>query len=72
MTRRVARRHVEIFLYVDQYNEAIAIAGRFSVYKVVEPIVETVWETHPQWIINACEVRAKPIIEEGQSQDATP
>ena len=48
MTQRVARRHVEIFPYVDQYNEAIAIVDRFSVYNVVEPVVEAVWETHPQ------------------------
>ena len=68
MTRRVARRHVEIFLYADQCNGAIAIADRFSVYEVVEPIVETVWETHPQWTIDACKARAEPIIGEGQLQ----
>jgi len=68
MTRRVARRHVEIFPYVDQHDEAIAIADRFSVYEVVEPVVGTAWETHPQWTIDACKVRAEPIIGEGQLQ----
>jgi uncharacterized Zn finger protein len=67
-TQRVARRHVEIFLYADRYDEAIAIADRFSDYKVVEPVAEAVWEDHPQWTIDACKALAEPIIEEGKSQ----
>jgi len=66
--QRVARRHVEIFLYADRYDEAIAIADRFSDYKVVEPVVEAVWEEHPHWTVDACKEQAEPIIEEGQSQ----
>ena len=66
--QRTARRHVEIFLYAERYDEAIAIADRFSDYKVVEPIVEAVWEEHPHWTIDACKEQAEPIIEEGQSQ----
>ncbi|MEF8783839.1 MAG: SWIM zinc finger family protein [Haloarculaceae archaeon] len=49
-------------------DEAIAIADRFSDYKVVEPVAEAVWEDHPQWTIDACKEQAEPIIEEGQSQ----
>lgn len=67
-TQRIARRHVEIFLYAEEYEEAIDIADRFSDYKVVEPVVEEVWEEHPHWTINACKEQAEPIIEEGQSQ----
>jgi uncharacterized Zn finger protein len=67
-TQRIARRHVEIFLYAEQYEEAIDIADRFSDYKVVDPVVEEVWEEHPHWTIDACKKQAKPIIEEGQSQ----
>jgi uncharacterized Zn finger protein len=67
-TQRVARRHVEIFLYAERYDEAIAIADRFSDYKVVEPVAEAVWEDHPQWTTDACKEQAEPIIEEGQSQ----
>ena len=67
-TQRVARRHVEIFLYADRYDEAVAIADRFSDYKVVEPVAEAVWQDHPQWTIDACKAQAEPIIEEGQSQ----
>jgi uncharacterized Zn finger protein len=67
-TQRVARRHVEIFLYAEQYQAAIDIADRFSDPKVVEPVVEEVWEEHPHWTIDACKEHAKPIIEEGQSQ----
>jgi uncharacterized Zn finger protein len=66
--QRTARRHVEIFLYAERYDEAIAIADRFSDYKVVEPVVEAVWEDHPHWTIDACKEQAEPIIEEGQSQ----
>jgi len=66
--QRTARRHVEIFLYAERYEEAIAIADRFSDYKVVEPVVEAVWEEHPHWTIDACKKQAEPIIEEGQSQ----
>jgi len=66
--QRTAQRHVEIFLYAERYDEAIAIADRFSDYKVVEPVVEAVWEEHPHWTIDACKQQAKPIIEEGQSQ----
>ena len=66
--QRIARRHVEIFLYAERDDEAIAIADRFSDYKVVEPVIEAVWEEHPQWTINACKEQAEPIIEEGQSQ----
>jgi uncharacterized Zn finger protein len=66
--QRTARQHVEIFLYAERYDEAIAIADRLSDYKVVEPVVETVWEEHPQWTIDACKEQAEPIIEEGQSQ----
>jgi len=67
-TQRVAPRHVDIFLYADRYDEAIAIADRFSDYKVVEPVAEAVWADHPQWTIDACKEQAEPIIEEGQSQ----
>ena len=67
-TQRTAPRHVEIFLYAERYGEAIAIAERFSDYKVVEPVAEAVWEDHPQWTIDACKEQAEPIIEEGQSQ----
>ena len=67
-TQRVAPRHAEIFLYADRYDGAIAIADRFSDYKVVEPVVGAVWADHPQWTIDACKEQAKPIIEEGQSQ----
>jgi uncharacterized Zn finger protein len=66
--QRIARRHVEIFLYANRYAEAIAIADRFSDYKVVEPVVEAVWDEQPQWTINACKEQVEPIIEEGQSQ----
>lgn len=67
-SQRIARRHVEIFLYAEEYEEAIDIADRFSDYKVVEPVVEAVWEEHPHWTIDACKEQAAPIIEEGQSQ----
>jgi len=67
-TQRVARRHVDIFLYADRYEEAIAIADLFSDYEVVEPVAEAVWADHPQWTIDACKEQAEPIIEEGQSQ----
>lgn len=66
--QRTARQHVEIFLYAEQYEEAIAIADRFSDYTVVEPVVEAVWEEHPDWTIDVCKEQAEPIIEEGQSQ----
>ncbi|AAV46471.1 unknown [Haloarcula marismortui ATCC 43049] len=66
--QRTAQRHVEIFLYAERYDEAIAIADRFPDYKVVEPVVETVWEEHPHWTIDACKQQAEPIIEDGQSQ----
>jgi len=66
--QRTARRHVEIFLYAERYDEAITIADRFSDYKVVEPVVEAVWEEHPHWTIDACKEQAELIIEEGQSQ----
>jgi uncharacterized Zn finger protein len=66
--QRVARRHAEVFLYAEEYEEAIDIADRFSDYKVVEPVVEAVWEEHPHWTIDACKEQAEPIIEEGQSQ----
>lgn len=67
-TQRIAPQHVEIFLYADRYDEAIAIADRFDDYKVVEPVVEDVWKDHPHWTIDACKEQAEPIIEEGQSQ----
>jgi uncharacterized Zn finger protein len=65
---RTARRHVDIFLYADEYEKAIDIADRFSDDKVVEPVVEAVWETYPHWTIDVCKAHAEPIIEEGQSQ----
>jgi uncharacterized Zn finger protein len=58
-TQRSAQRHVEIFLYAERYDEAIAIADRFSDYTVVEPVADAVWNERPQ---------AEPIIEEGKSQ----
>ena len=67
-THRVARRHVDIFLYADRHDEAIAIADRFSDYEVVEPVAEAVWADHPEWTIDSCKEQAEPIIEEGQSQ----
>jgi uncharacterized Zn finger protein len=67
-TQRVARRHIEIFLYADRYDEAIAIADRFSDSKVVKPVAEAVWENRPQWAIDMCKKQADPIIENGQSQ----
>lgn len=67
-SQRTARRHVEIFVYAERYSEATDIADRFSDYKVVEPVVEAVWNDRPQWTIDACKEQAEPIIEEGQSQ----
>jgi uncharacterized Zn finger protein len=67
-SQRTARRHVEIFVYAERYGEAIAITDRFSDYKVVEPVVEAVWDERPQWTIDACKEQAEPIIEGGQSQ----
>ena len=67
-TQQSAQRHVEIFLYAERYDEAIAIADRFSDYKVVEPVADAVWNERPQWTIDACKAQAKPIIEEGKSQ----
>lgn len=67
-TQRSAQRHVEIFLYAERYDEAIAIADRFSVYKVVEPVADAVWDERPQWTIDACKAQAEPIIKEGKSQ----
>ena len=67
-TQQSAQRHVEIFLYAEQYDEAIAIADRFSDYTVVEPVADAVYEERPQWTIDACKAQAEPIIEEGKSQ----
>lgn len=67
-TQRSAQRHVEIFLYAERYDEAIAIADRFPDYTVVEPVADTVWDKRPQWTIDACKAQAEPIIEEGESQ----
>ncbi|WP_324665827.1 SWIM zinc finger family protein [Haloarcula sediminis] len=67
-TQRVARRHIEIFLYADRCDEAIAIADRFSDSKVVKPVAEAVWENRPQWTIDMCKQQAEPIIKKGQSQ----
>ncbi|GGC71009.1 SWIM zinc finger family protein [Haloferax sulfurifontis] len=67
-TQRSAQRHVEIFLYAEQYDEAIAIVDRFSDYTVVDPVADAVYEERPQWTIDACKAQAEPIIEEGKSQ----
>lgn len=67
-TQRSAQRHVEIFLYAERYDDAIAITDRFSDYKVVEPVADAVWDERPQWTIDACKAQAEPIIEEGKSQ----
>ena len=45
-TQRTARRHVEIFLYAEEYEAAIDIADRFSDYEVVEPVVEDLRDEH--------------------------
>ncbi|WP_254533512.1 SWIM zinc finger family protein [Natrinema gelatinilyticum] len=66
--QQVAQQHVDILLYAGRYDEAIAIADHFSDYKVVKPVVEAVWDEHPQWTIDACKEQAEPIIEDGQSQ----
>ncbi|MGB9985721.1 SWIM zinc finger family protein [Salarchaeum japonicum] len=67
-TKRNAQRHVEIFLYAERYDEAIAIADRFSDDIVVEPVADAVFEERPEWTIDACKAQAEPIIEEGKSQ----
>jgi uncharacterized Zn finger protein len=67
-TQRSAQRHVEIFLYAEQYDEAITIADRFPDYTVVEPVADAVFEERPQWTIDACKAQAEPIIEEGDLQ----
>ena len=67
-TQRSAHRHVEIFLYAERYDEAIAIADRFSDDTVVKSVADDVYEKHPQWTIDACKAQAEPIIEEGKSQ----
>ena len=67
-SKRNAQRHVEIFLYAERYDEAIAIADRFSDDMVVEPVADAVFEERPEWTIDACKAQAEPIIEEGKSQ----
>ena len=63
-TQRSASRHIEILAYTAQYDEAIAIAGRFSDLAVVKQVAEEVWNEYPQWTIDACKAQAEPIIEE--------
>jgi uncharacterized Zn finger protein len=67
-TARTARRHVEILLYAERYDDAIAIANRFSDYEVVKPVVEAAFEERPQWTLDACTAQAEPIIQGGNSQ----
>jgi uncharacterized Zn finger protein len=67
-TARTARRHADILLYAERYDEAIAIADRFSDSEVVKPVVEAAFEERPQWTIDVCKAQAEPIIEEGESQ----
>lgn len=67
-TVRTARRHVEILLYAERYDDAIDIADQFSDYKVVKPVVAAAFEERPQWTIDACKAQAEPIIEGGKSQ----
>ena len=64
-----APEHVEILLYAEQHEEAIAIADRYSDSTVVAPVVEEVCEEHPHWTIDACKEQAEPIIDEGQSKE---
>lgn len=67
-TQRSALRHVEILLYAARYDEAIAIADRFSDAEVRKQVTEEVWNEYPQWTIDACKAQAEPIIEEGRSK----
>ncbi|MFB6101152.1 MAG: SWIM zinc finger domain-containing protein [Haloplanus sp.] len=65
--RSTAHAHVEIFLYEDRIDDAIAVAEQVGHDSVLERVVSEVWEDRPDWAIDVCKEQAEPIIENGQS-----
>lgn len=65
--RSTAHAYIEIFLYADRIDDAIAVAEHAEHNPVLERVVSEVWEDRPDWAIDVCKEQVAPIIENGQS-----
>lgn len=58
------QQHVDIYLYEELIDEAIALVEKnFHAYGLVEQVVDAVQSTHPDWAIRASIRQAERIIE---------
>lgn len=63
---RAAEEQVDVFLYENQYDEAIAVAEAVNRTRVIEPVVDAVLDERSQWAIDVCKEQAEQIIEQGE------
>ncbi len=67
---RYANVLVDIYLYEEQWDAAIAIADLVanSQYGLVEKVVDGVMKVRPTWVIAACQKQAQLLIDKTQSK----
>jgi len=60
---------VDIYLHEGMIDEAIKEADRsYTSYIAVERVIDAVWQTHPDWVIQQCRRHAESIMDEGKSK----
>ncbi len=60
--------HVEIFLHEGLVRDAIAAVDASPVDALVGRVTEAAVESHPDWVIGACRLRAEQIMDEGRAR----
>lgn len=59
---------VAILLREGLAEDAMRVADEAGMYSVVEPVVDAVLKTHPDWAVRACREQAEPIMDGGRSR----
>lgn len=60
--------HVEVFLYEDLIEDAIAAVEESPIGALVARVAGEAAESHPDWVIQTCRRRAEEIMDEGRSK----
>jgi uncharacterized Zn finger protein len=61
---------VAIYLHEGMVEQAIQAVDRepYASYSTVELVVDTAWQSHPNWVIRQCKRQAEPIMDGGKSR----
>jgi uncharacterized Zn finger protein len=59
---------VDIFLYEELIDDAIAAVEPNATHTLVERVVDAAIQSHPEWVIKVCRKQAEPFMDGGKAQ----